>query len=353
MRKTAIFKNDLFLEHNPGQTHVESPERLEVIHERLAAPEIIKTFHFPAFGPASREILQMNHTPDYVNRVASTGGKPFDSLDPDTMTSARSYDAACLAAGAVVEGTRLLTAGEIDNCFALVRPPGHHAEAGKGMGFCLFNNIAIGARYAIRKLNLDRVMIVDWDLHHGNGTQHSFYNTDQVLYFSTHQFPYYPGTGSLSEVGEGRGEGFTINVPLPGGQDDFAFASIFNDILSPIARQYKPDLIMISAGFDIYTADPLGGMAVTEKGFAYMTRVLQDLSDEICGGRLLATLEGGYDLNGLRDGVMAVLWEMAGTSILDDETTRAFKNTHIDNQDGMFASILKQTRNIAKNYWTL
>ena len=353
MRKTAILKNDLFLEHNPGQTHVESPRRLEVIHERLAAPEIMKMFHFPAFEPASHEILQMNHTPAHVNRVASTGGKPFDILDPDTTTSARSYDAACLAAGAVVEGTRLLMKGEIDNCFALVRPPGHHAEADRGMGFCLFNNIAIGAHYAIQNLNVDRVMIVDWDLHHGNGTQHSFYNTDQVLYFSTHQYPYYPGTGSLSETGKDKGEGFTINVPLPGGQDDFAFASIFNDILSPIARQYKPDLIMISAGFDIYIADPLGGMKVTDKGFAYMTEILQDLADEICDGRLLATLEGGYDLNGLCDGVMAALSEMAGESILDHKTAEAFKDTHIDKQDALLASVLEQTRNIAKNYWTL
>jgi acetoin utilization deacetylase AcuC-like enzyme len=320
MRKTAVMRDNLFLEHDPGYGHVESPERLRVIYEQLDKPEIKENFLFPPFAPASHEILRLIHTDAHIARVAATAGKRFDLLDADTTTSPRSYDAACLAAGAVVEGTRLLVAGAVDNCFALVRPPGHHAESTHGKGFCLFNNIAIAAQYAITELKLKKVLIVDWDLHHGNGTQHSFYDTDQVLYFSTHQYPYYPGTGAAIEQGKGAGQGFTINVPLPGGQGDEAFARIFNSLLMPVARQYRPEMIMVSAGFDIYQGDPLGTMNVTVNGFAYLTRLLLELADELCRGRLLLTLEGGYHVAGQRDGVLAVLAELVGKRFLQEET---------------------------------
>ncbi len=206
------------------------------------------------------------------------------------------------------------SAGEVDNAFALVRPPGHHAEKDYAKGFCLFNNVAVAAAHALRELGLKRVLIVDWDLHHGNGTQNAFYQTDQVLYFSTHMYPYYPGSGALQEMGSGQGEGYNINVPLSGGMNDLAYAAIFNAVLTPIARQYQPEMIMVSAGYDIYYGDPLGTMAVTEAGFAYLTRVVKNLACELCGGRLLLTLEGGYNLTGLRDGVLASLGELAGIS---------------------------------------
>ncbi|MBU0482038.1 MAG: histone deacetylase [Proteobacteria bacterium] len=317
MSTTAIMRDQRFLEHDPGFNHVESPDRLEAIYRGLDQRITGEGFVFPELEMASEETLALIHTPDHIARVAATAGRPFESLDPDTGTSAGSYDAARLAAGAVVQGCRMLSAGEADAVFALVRPPGHHAEADRAKGFCLFNNVAVGAASAIHDLGLERVLIIDWDLHHGNGTQHSFYDTDQVLYFSTHMFPYYPGTGALQEIGSGKGRGFNVNVPLSGGQSDSSYAAIFNDVLTPIARQYKPEMILVSAGYDIYVEDPLGTMAVSDAGFGYMTRVVRTLADELCGGRLLLTLEGGYNLKGLRDGVLASLGELSGTEFLE------------------------------------
>lgn len=347
MRKTAVFKDDIFLEHQPGYQHVECPERLAVIYDQLKNKELADRFLFPEISPAGPEHLQLVHTPAHVARVADTAGQAFASLDPDTQTSARSYEAACLAAGAVIRGAEMLMAGEVDNCFALVRPPGHHAEADRAMGFCLFNNIAVGARYALDVLNVRRVLILDWDLHHGNGTQHSFYDTERVLYFSTHQYPYYPGSGGLAESGTGRGLGFTVNVPLSGGQNDQAYGAIFREILGPVVRQYQPELIMVSAGFDIYVGDPLGTMAVTARGFGYLARVLVDLADEVCNGRLLFALEGGYNLEGQRDGVLAVLGELAGVGGTSNDDFKDIDKAVVE------VPGLEQARNIAKKYWNL
>ncbi|MFC1837690.1 histone deacetylase [Thermodesulfobacteriota bacterium] len=351
MRKTAILKNDLFLEHIPDFNHVESPDRLRVIYEQLEKKPLDKIFLYPEFGPASQGSLALNHTPEHIRRVAETAGKTFSSLDPDTQASPMSYDAACLAAGAVIGGMEMIVSGEADNGFALVRPPGHHAEAGRAMGFCLFNNVAVGAHYGLQKLGLERIAIIDWDLHHGNGTQNSFYSSNQVFYFSTHAYPYYPGSGGLLEVGAGAGEGFTVNVPLSGGQDDRNFAAIFREIIVPVTRQYDPDFIIISAGFDTYCNDPLGTMAVTEQGFACMARQLLDLADETCGGRLLVALEGGYNLQGLRDGVLAVLGELSENPAcpgrVDAETVQAIVDTDRE------VEAIEQVRNIAKTYWNL
>lgn len=343
MRRTAILKDPLFLEHDPGSFHVETPRRLQVIYDQLASASTRLPFIFPPCKFATADDLGLIHTTRHLNRVAATAGRSTTSLDPDTQTSARSFEAACMAAGAVIQGVELVTAGEADNSFALVRPPGHHAEADHAMGFCLFNNVAIGAAYALKHLGAKRVLIVDWDLHHGNGTQHSFYDTDQVLYFSTHQYPHYPGTGGLLEVGQGAGEGFTINVPLSGGQDDQAMAMIFQELLVPIARQYQPDLILLSAGFDIYYGDPLGGLAVSIEGFGRLARIMVDLAGEICDGRLVATLEGGYNLTGLAGGVMAVLEVFAG----------AATGANASIGDGAKPKIIEQVRNIAKRYWKL
>ncbi len=351
MRKTAIFKNDLFLEHIPDFNHVESPDRLRVIYEQLEQEPLSELFVYPDFGPATVEALELNHTKDHVMRVAGTAGKTFSSLDPDTQTSPKSYDAACLAAGAVISAMEMIVQGEADNGFALVRPPGHHAEADRAMGFCLFNNVAVGARYGLKHLGLERVAIIDWDLHHGNGTQHSFYTSNQVLYFSTHSYPYYPGSGSLEEVGAGEGEGFTVNIPLSGGQDDRAFARIFKEIVVPVTREYNPDFIIISAGFDTYFADPLGTMAVTEQGFACMTKQIVDLAAEICQGRVLVALEGGYNLRGLRDGVLAVIAQLCGDlgcpGNIDETTLQAIADADRD------VPVLAQVRDIAKRYWNL
>lgn len=355
MSGTAIMKSELFLEHDPGFSHVESPDRLISIYNGLAEYAELDCFAFPEFGAAEKRHLERVHTPEHVRRIAETAGQGFVSLDPDTGASSRSYEAAALAAGAAVQGTRMVVNGEVDNAFALVRPPGHHAEADRAMGFCLFNNVAVAAAYALDELGLDRVMIVDWDLHHGNGTQHTFYDTDRVLYFSTHMFPYYPGSGDLQELGSGNGEGYTVNVPLSGGVNDEAYAAIFNDLLAPIARQYKPEMIMVSAGYDIYVADPLGTMAVTAAGFAYMTRVLKGLAEELCGGRMLLTLEGGYNLEGLREGVQATLGELAGVNLLPDivEQVEGLAEAAFGNTGSLSAEALEMLRRAYSKHWQI
>jgi acetoin utilization deacetylase AcuC-like enzyme len=346
MRRTAIFRDALFLDHDPGFDHPESPERLKVIYKVLDREEISKNFLFPDFDPAPRSVITLNHTEEHFGRVAETAGKIFDALDADTKTSPDSYAAATLAVGALTKGIDLLVSGEIDNGFALLRPPGHHAEAERSMGFCLFNNVAIAARYAMSHHGMKRVMIVDWDLHHGNGTQNSFYDTDKVLYLSTHQFPYYPGSGDLSETGKGKGEGYTVNVPLPGYQGDSDYATIFDDIIVPIGREYKPDLILVSCGFDIYKDDPLGAMEVSASGFAYLTRCMIQLAEEVCHGKLLFTLEGGYDLNGQRDGAMAVLSELVGVSLdrVSGVDSIIGKSVH---------PAIDEARDVAKRSWKL
>ena len=351
MRKTAIYRHDLFLAHNPGSDHPESPQRLQVIYDELDKDVVGSHFVYPAFGPASIADLELNHAAELVKRVAATAGKDHAYLDADTRTSADSYNAACLAVGALIDGIERLEQGEIDNGFCLVRPPGHHAEHNQSMGFCLFNNVAIAARWAQKYQAKKRIMIVDWDLHHGNGTQHSFYDTNQVLYCSTHQYPYYPGSGSVVQTGNAMGEGFTVNVPLPGGQGDDEFARIFNDLFVPIARQYQPELILLSCGFDIYDGDPLGAMKVTPAGFSYMTRVMQQLADELCRGKLLVTLEGGYNLTGMRDGALAVLSELCGQSLpgqnFNNSMVTALQTT------GVECSPLMQSISMQKNYWDL
>ena len=346
-RQTAIFTDPLFMEHDPGFGHPESPDRLQVIYEMLEQPEQRDRYLRPACPPADDETLALNHTKPHIQRVVATDGKTFASLDPDTSTSPQSHAAARRAAGATVEAVRMVTSGEADNAFALVRPPGHHAEGDHTSGFCLFNNIAIAAHYAIKHLGLERILIVDWDLHHGNGTQHSFYDTDQVLYFSSHQYPYFPGTGSLGETGIGAGEGYTINVPLPGGQDDQAYARIFNELLIPVARAYKPELILVSAGFDISLGDPLGLMSVSNDGFAYLTGVLQTLADELCQGRLVLTLEGGYDLDGLSSGVATVLRELRDGKGLSDQNRKKLAKASPP------LIYLDQAMETAKKHWSL
>lgn len=343
--KTAVYKDDLFLEHDPGSSHVESPNRLKVIYDLLDQEG--DGFDYPKAEPAGQDLLMLNHSRNYVRRIEATSGKSFSILDPDTCTSRRSYEAACLAAGSVVHGLKMQKDKEIDNGFALVRPPGHHAEEDSAMGFCLFNNVAIGARYALKHLGMERVLIVDWDLHHGNGTQHSFYDTDQVLYFSTHQYPCFPGSGAVAELGNGKGEGFNLNLPLSGGQGNEEYARIFNELLIPVAREYSPDLILVSAGFDTFHGDPLGAMEVTEAGFAYMTRLLRELAEEVCSGRLFLTLEGGYNLKGLKDSAMAVLSELNGTGFLSREDWERYRNSDVS------LSILDKVQKVAENYWKL
>lgn len=304
---TGIVKDWRYAEHNMGAYHPESPERIRVIYEMLEKEKAFSSYTLVDPRFASEEEITRIHTLSYFQKIKESAGKERVFLDPDTSTSPRSFEVACLAAGGLIKAAEMVMERKIRNGFALVRPPGHHAEASQARGFCIFNNIAIAAQQLIKTYGLKRILIVDWDLHHGNGTQNAFYSRRDVLYFSTHQFPHYPGTGFWNEVGSGDGEGFTVNVPLAPGKVDEDYLYIFQKILSPIAAAYNPEFILVSAGFDIFEGDPLGGMSVSILGFGALTSVLMKLAEKSAQGRFLLTLEGGYNLFGLADGVKSVL----------------------------------------------
>ncbi|PKP12470.1 MAG: histone deacetylase [Bacteroidetes bacterium HGW-Bacteroidetes-3] len=308
--RTGIVKDICYLRHETSAFHPESPKRLQAIYEMLDDAEMKGKFVDIKPRCATSEEIGRIHNAKYIASVEKTAGLPHCYLDPDTETSPESCSAAKMAAGGFCSAIDSVLKGEVRNAFAFVRPPGHHAESDRAAGFCLFNNVAIGAMHALQSHQLNKILIVDWDLHHGNGTQHSFYEDNRVVYFSTHQFPFYPGTGSIYEIGRGKGLGYTINVPLAQGPGDAEFMRIYQKLLTPVALEFKPQLILISAGFDIYFEDPLGGMRVTPKGFAGLVRVLMNVADKCCDGKLAVILEGGYHVQGLTESVRAVLREM-------------------------------------------
>jgi len=346
MRKTGIVRDRRYLDHITSDFHPENPHRLEVIYGMLDDNDMEERFIEIPPRFATEQEIGLVHAPEYISRVAATADMSHAMLDPDTCTSPRSYDAARLAVGGVLESIDAIISGDADNSFAFVRPPGHHAESDRGMGFCLFNNVAIGARYAIHKYSLERILIVDWDLHHGNGTQNTFYCDPTVLYFSIHQYPYYPGTGSLNETGSGDGTGFTVNIPLSGGQGDTDYLLILERVLSPICLQFKPQFILISAGFDIYFKDPLGNMKVTPTGFSRLARLLLETAEHSCGGNILFVLEGGYHLEGLKESVKAVLNELTGSSFFAKEEAK-----RADTKSSSVEELIERVIHVHENFW--
>jgi acetoin utilization deacetylase AcuC-like enzyme len=343
MSKTGIVRDDFYKKHINGYSHPECPERLEVIYEMLDQPEMNDLFKKIFPREATEEEITAVHAPSYYRTVAETAlRRGITPLDADTSAGPDSFRAAKLAAGGFLSLLAIIQDRLLGNGFALVRPPGHHAEANRAMGFCIFNNVAIGALYLIKKLTLNKVLIVDWDLHHGNGTQHSFYDNSQILYFSTHQYPFYPGTGNFGDVGEGKGKGFTINVPLQPGAGDEEYSMIFKEILIPIAREFSPDFILVSAGFDIHFDDPLGGMRVTPEGFASLTRMLMDCAQQSCNGKLAMVLEGGYGLKGLSDSVRAVLLELSGKT-----QSKIFPSK----SSGEIDSVINRVKKVQQEFW--
>lgn len=320
MKKTIVLTDQRYLNHETRYGHPESPQRLMAIYKMLKEDDIRNTIEVISPRAASKEEIAYNHDKHYIEQIEKTAGKNITSLDPDTNTSEGSWEAAIFAVGAVLTGIDMILEKKADNGFALVRPPGHHAEHGRAMGFCLFNNVAVGAYYLLNKYKFKRILIVDWDIHHGNGTQNSFYTNPHVLYFSTHQYPYYPGSGSFEETGEREGKGFTVNVPLSGGQCDKDYLMIFNEILRPIAKEYKPEFILVSAGYDIYHLDPLGTMSITTQGFYLMTKVLREMAEDLCDGRILFALEGGYHIQGVAESVKHTLHALTGPHQVSDDT---------------------------------
>jgi acetoin utilization deacetylase AcuC-like enzyme len=305
---TGLVFDERFLQHRAPYEHPEHPGRLEAIRSRLERQDLVALCRPVPAREASDEEIGRIHTAGLIALVDETANHDFLQLDPDTYSSRESALAARLAAGGLVDLCAEVAAGRLDDGLALVRPPGHHAEADRPMGFCLFNNVAVAARALQASGAADRVLIVDWDLHHGNGTQSSFWEDPSVLYFSTHQFPFYPGTGAIAEIGGGAGRGYTVNVAWGEGMGDAEYLEAFDRVLLPVARSFRPDFVLVSSGFDAADGDPLGSMRLSPAGYAAMTARLRELA----GGRLVLALEGGYDLDAIARSAEACLRVLLG-----------------------------------------
>ncbi len=350
MSTTAVFYDPIYLEHDTGYGHPERPERLQTTMQMLEGVGLAEKVRILSPRDASVEEIGLVHPKSHiekVKRVAESGG---GWLDPDTHVGARSYDAALKSAGALVEGLERIFSGDIDNAFCLVRPPGHHATAERGMGFCLFNNNAIAARFAIREFGISRVFILDWDAHHGNGLQDIFYDDDKVLYISLHQYPHYPGTGSTGELGIGAGEGYTVNFPLPARSGEEVYLAAFDQVILPIARAYQPELVLISAGYDGHFSDVLCSMLLRGNSYAEMAIRLKDLAETSCGGKMMAALEGGYNLVGIAISITDTIAVMAGEDIRVEEDIDS-DTIHPSSRRGM--ETVESTREALSEYWSL
>jgi acetoin utilization deacetylase AcuC-like enzyme len=332
-----------FAEHQTPPGHPERPERADVF-DAVANRWRARGVEVVAPREASREQLARVHDTGYLRRISQTTGRAM-ALDRDTYTSPESHEIALLAAGAAVDAVERVMGASHRAAFALVRPPGHHAERDRAMGFCLLNNVAVAAAHA-RAMGAGKVAIVDYDVHHGNGTQHIFEADPHVLYISTHQYPYYPGTGAAEEVGREAGRGFTVNLPLEVGAVDEDYQTAFADVVLPILRQFEPDLILVSAGFDAHERDPLGGMRLTTPSFAAMTLELRAAAEECCRGRIVAVVEGGYDLQALAASLDATIEALSGPA-----TAARWPSSGIVSLRG--AAAVAAVRPVLAPFWTL
>jgi acetoin utilization deacetylase AcuC-like enzyme len=308
MEKVTFITHPIYHEHDTGYSHPERPERLVAINEKFEQSTLSNKIERIEAKKATQELIQDVHTQDYINavtRAINSGQKVLDA--GDTVVGKKSLEAAYYAAGAAISGLDLMRNEASSRVFCAVRPPGHHAEKSSAMGFCIFNNVAVAARYAQRSGLAKNVLIIDWDVHHGNGTQHIFEADESVFYYSIHQYPFYPGTGSASEIGVGKGAGFTLNRPMRAGCNDSDYITAVEQDLMQIESSFKPDLIIISAGFDAHTQDPLAGMHLTEEGYVSLTQLVSRLSWKSSGGNILSMLEGGYDLDALANSVISHL----------------------------------------------
>jgi len=314
MRKTGLVWDPLFERHLEHVEHPENAARLRSIYRRLRESGLDhKTIQLP-IRPALDEEILLIHTSDYLETVRSKAGAHYEQLDPDTLMTEASFEAALAAAGSGIDLVDAIFDGALDNGFALIRPPGHHARAGHGMGFCIFNNAAIAAEHLVRRHNLERVAIVDFDIHHGNATNESFYERSDVLYCSTHQSPFYPYTGKASEIGHGAGEGYSINIPMEPHTEDDAFFLTYERIILPILESYQPQFLIVSAGYDVHRKDLLGSMNISTECIEALCRLLINAADHYCGGRVAFFLEGGYDyMETLADCVEVTVNALRGT----------------------------------------
>jgi len=319
--KVGFVYDDVYLKHDTGE-HPENANRLKAIMRYLERTGPWQQLE--AFKPAVAAVaaIALVHDREYITQVQELAEKGGGQLDADTIVSAGSYDAARFAAGGAIKAVEAVMEEQMGSVFALVRPPGHHALAGRGMGFCLFNNIAIAAKYALQKYEkhgLERIAIIDYDVHHGNGTQETFYDDPKVLYISTHQAEHYPGTGRVDETGEGKAAGGNINIPLPAGCGDDEYETVFGEIIVPAVKRFKPQLIMVSAGYDGHWLDGLATMRLSIGGFAKIAGIIKEVADEVCGGRTVLCLEGGYNLTVLSAAVRATFEALLGMDAEDIE----------------------------------
>jgi acetoin utilization deacetylase AcuC-like enzyme len=317
LSRTGLVFNPVFQEHDTGE-HPENMRRLSSIIGLLHEKGIDRKTRLIAPRAASIQEVCRVHKPDYVRHIEHLACHGGDWLDPDTYVSRGSYQAAIYASGAVLSGIEKVNEGLLENAFALVRPPGHHASAERAMGFCLFNNVAVGAAHLVEILGLARVAIIDFDVHHGNGTQAVFNSDRRVMYCSVHQSPLYPGTGFLEDTGTGMAAGSKINIPLPPGSGDIDYEEAFNLVVIPSVRRFSPQFILVSAGFDAHNEDGLASMQVSVKGYAKMASSILQLARDCCGGKLVLTLEGGYNLKALSYSVMAVIRVLLGEPDVED-----------------------------------
>lgn len=302
----GVVRDVRYLEHKPGLVHPDSPNRLRSVYRMLdkdfphsllvVEPELV-----------TLENLELVHTPEYVQQILSTAEMDFTTLAPDTPASAKTYMAAWLAVGGCIEGLKAVLSERCRACFCLVRPPGHHALADRASGFCIFNNLGVTARYAIEYCGVQRILIIDWDIHHGDAIQELFYRDNRVLYFSSHYMGWFPHTGDWEETGQGEGEGYNVNVPVFKEMDDMDIIHIYRDLLNPVVRAFRPELIMVAAGFDAHHRDPLGRTRLTEKSYKWLTQIVLQLSDAAKSAPILMSLEGGYDNYALAASVREVL----------------------------------------------
>ena len=311
--KTAIIHHPIYQKHDTGPGHPETPMRYEAVMKALREDaKFWETVTEITPEKASKGLIQAAHTPQHFKRVEHAFEEGVGRLDADTVISIQSFDASLFAAGGAIAGVDAVMQGASDNAFVVVRPPGHHATAENAMGFCLFNNVAVAARYAQNNYKeIERVAVIDWDVHHGNGTQGIFYNDPNVYFFSMHQYPWYPGSGSRGETGNGRGLGTTMNIPVKADTRANEQTRMFEGALEDISKIFRPDMIFISAGFDAHLTDPLGQLRLEDKDFVSMTNTLKQWAGDVCGGRIVSCLEGGYNLETLGETVKNHIAELS------------------------------------------
>jgi acetoin utilization deacetylase AcuC-like enzyme len=348
--KTALVYHPDYVKHNLGFDHPERPERISRVIDHLKDAGILSNPKLSVLypDPLNDEDLTLVHTNDYIEKIRSLSNRG-GMISIDTPIQTNTYDIAKLSAGGAVLTGKIIFEGKACNSFGLIRPPGHHAGRNYGGGFCYFNNIAILVEYLRKHFGLKRFMIMDWDVHHGNGTQDIFYEDPTVLYFSTHQMPLYPGTGYIEEIGKGEGKGYTVNLPLQAGTSGKTYEKILNDLFFPLAEEFRPEIIIVSAGQDAHTSDPIANLEFSNQDYFIMTKRIMEIAESVCKRRLAMVLEGGYNLTALSETISSIITTMAGMNqfnILDSSPEEVTLDKELESR-------IEQLKIILKNYWKI